>query len=970
MNDTRRHLLSAVLLCTMGFALGGCPPANGGGDGITVEPNAGTLQFIAFTDPNRPVVINDGQSHRIRLEQRSARNETISFALRIDPFPRTDLKSNGRKREKASPGLRFPPLKLDDAHVLPASAYRVYQVLPVLVDANRAGFVRHSGLPLTAERLPRALVPLPLDGNGVLSLASIRNVAQSPPLLWVDVQVPPAIDKGRYHARWELPSGDEKIPSGWLDVVVEIDDFVLPDERHLQMIGRIDWEALRRVYPEAFQTITPELLSRDDTRQAAAIKALDELVMLTQSHRAQLVVPRLQPIVKWPAGQPVQINWEEFDAVVGPWLEAGTFPDLVPFGYWPIPPFDGIELQGRTARMEYWKAAAGHFDEMQWINRGAVELAGPESRRPSPAESMDLSREAAEILDLHPAVRVSLPCEQEQVHLAAVNNPKLIPAAALERVLYAAAGLASASPLRKLPEEAGIRFMRTDLPALIPYVGAGADEREVRLMAWLAFMRKATLVQWGDVLPRGSSASEPAVIDDLVWFYPGAWFGVEGPVPSLHLKWVRRAQQDYEYLYLAAQRDQAPRALVLAALLAKPVEMQPGQEPDPIDALMSSTSNPAAWDEAVRLLARTVMVAQPGQPPSAAAELQLGIDVNTWTETQQKPILLPRALEWSYAKVNQKDVAVLRMGMDIYNAAHQQPEGNKVLWSAAPAAWDVGFNARDIPKLGVYRIERHFLDAQVQLEKLTPAVAHEPFKASFVHGYTGEIHHVQAVAPVSVCERRHGPAPRIDGSLGEWQAEDAIHAGKLIQMLSRPSVQNHEVRRADTPSAVYTTWTPAGLYLGFKVEGLDGHQRNAVVNYVQFDFRRAWGEDLVEILAQPIYADGSSGALVHLGCKPQGSVEVSRRLSPRRRDNPFIAVAGVNILYGATHDQDTWRGEVVVPWEAFDDPANAANRAARPVLLKLNFVHHRGATGESASWAGPIDYGRDDSFMGLLHFRP
>ena len=32
----------------------------------------------------------------------------------------------------------------------------------------------------------------------------------------------------------------------------------------------------------------------------------------------------------------------------------------------------------------------------------------------------------------------------------------------------------------------------------------------------------------------------------------------------------------------------------------------------------------------------------------------------------------------------------------------------------------------------------------------------------------------------------------------------------------------------------------------------------------------------------------------------------------------------------------------------------------RPVMLRLNFSQHRATTGESASWAGPVDFGRDD----------
>ena len=38
-------------------------------------------------------------------------------------------------------------------------------------------------------------------------------------------------------------------------------------------------------------------------------------------------------------------------------------------------------------------------------------------------------------------------------------------------------------------------------------------------------------------------------------------------------------------------------------------------------------------------------------------------------------------------------------------------------------------------------------------------------------------------------------------------------------------------------------------------------------------------------------------------------------------------------------------------------------------MLRFNYAEHHDKTGESASWAGPIDFGRDDSFMGLLYVR-
>ena len=67
--------------------------------------------------------------------------------------------------------------------------------------------------------------------------------------------------------------------------------------------------------------------------------------------------------------------------------------------------------------------------------------------------------------------------------------------------------------------------------------------------------------------------------------------------------------------------------------------------------------------------------------------------------------------------------------------------------------------------------------------------------------------------------------------------------------------------------------------------------------------------------------------------------------------------------YIATLDGPIWRGEIAIPWKTI-----SAERG-RPVLLRFNFTQHRTDTGESASWADPIDFGRDDAFTGLLFIR-
>src|SRR6185436_8645140 len=168
------------------------------------------------------------------------------------------------------------------------------------------------------------------------------------------------------------------------------------------------------------------------------------------------------------------------------------------------------------------------------------------------------------------------------------DGPEMIDAANAGRLWAAAPGLVFSKPTQLWPENTKPpgHWLRTDLPGLVPYAGAGGDQRDLRLWAWLAFLRDATLIAWGDALPSADKPDEPADPDETTWFYPGHWFGVDEPVPTVQLKWLRRAQQDYQYLRMARERGEVIHALVMARLITKPVEIQPGQNPDPAYALM------------------------------------------------------------------------------------------------------------------------------------------------------------------------------------------------------------------------------------------------------------------------------------------------------------------------------------------------------------------------------------------------
>ena len=138
------------------------------------------------------------------------------------------------------------------------------------------------------------------------------------------------------------------------------------------------------------------------------------------------------------------------------------------------------------------------------------------------------------------------------------------------------------------------------------------------------------------------------------------------------------------------------------------------------------------------------------------------------------------------------------------------------------------------------------------------------------------------------------------------------------------------------------------------------------------------GRDLCEVLIQPVYVNNSLGPLLHVVLKPNGSSWVERKLNPKQHANPWEPFESTGIRYyaalahggkdparkDAAGADGKWTGELAIPWKVLNDP-----NLGMPTLLRFNFSQHRTATGESASWAGPVDFGRDDAFMGCLQVR-
>lgn len=970
-------------------------PAPASGSPGTAAPNtpakakgpALSLSAVDLSDAVKPVV----QTGPVALA--AAKNEWTSFVLQVGP-----------RTPGATYAIRVGELKnaAADAASVPRANVAVAQVLSMPIDVNRAGYVRHTGQDTDRGDLPRALLPMRMSDDGTVDLAGLRDAsrptdatavapAPEPALLWVDLRLPADAPAGEYTATCEALSNGQVVAS--VPVKLQVHDFALPVERHLQVVGRLKWEDLERLYPQQFEAVRARLVNRSEPAYGGAVKAIDSLISLAQRHRLSVIVPGLQPTVKWPPDAPPDITWEDYDSLVAPWLTGDAFEDKQPLGFWPLPAPEMIERFVRRSQLEYWSDAATHFDQNDWLNRAPVWIDKMTPGRANEAESAELSRLAAETLAIHQRVRAAVPLEMDQLRIP--ENPpaadeqgaevKQLDPASTGRLLTAAPGLVFAPPMRFLPEAAQTptQYLRSDMAAVVPYVGAGGDERDVRLWAWLAYLRQATLINFADALPSLTNPTEPADPNELIWFYPGEWFGLDEPVPTIQLKWLRRAQQDYEYLWLARERgDTAMRvnAVMMARLITKPVEIQPGQDPDPTYALMSGTTSQAAWNDAQRLLAEMITLHPPKQQKEVDPIREHAVQIETlrWAQPQERPLLIGRSTEWSLDPDEKQPWLRLKFGVDLYNAS-DAPQGDNLLgWRVVPRAsgWQIETRPESAPDLSVYHVRRATVDARFDLSKINPA-AQRPMQLTFTDGYKKIDSNLRVVVPVAASDRREGAAPNVDGRISaDWHDEDLVQNGPLVRMLSRPSLQQQQLELATSaPSKVYTTWAAGHFYVAFDLAGINPAAAARARNFIDYQFRRAWGEDLCEILIQPISNDGLPGPTLHVVCKPNGSTWVERK-NPAAPNGPASTWQDVQagVLHSSTTDAERWQGEVKIPWKAIIAAAGDDNNKSKqpfqpPTLLRFNFVQHRTATGESASWAGPVDFGRDDRLMGVLYLR-
>jgi hypothetical protein len=220
---------------------------------------------------------------------------------------------------------------------------------------------------------------------------------------------------------------------------------------------------------------------------------LDQLESLAEANRTVAFVPRLQPTVKWSIAERPQVDWTDFDTVVSPWLNGDGFADKAPLAFWPLPREDYLDNYDPASQRQYWENASTHFNRLDWLSHSAVMMPKRSPGRATALESIQLSLAARAIMDAHPLTRIMLPLEDDQVQFSSSDEPMTLAISTADRIISLAPGLVFGAPTQNWPEDAAKpeHWLNTESQGLVPYLGAGTDQRDVRLWAWLAYLRHA-----------------------------------------------------------------------------------------------------------------------------------------------------------------------------------------------------------------------------------------------------------------------------------------------------------------------------------------------------------------------------------------------------------------------------------------------------------------------------------------------
>ena len=548
----------------------------------------------------------DHQHNRIVL--RAARNEVVAcqLVLRTDAVP----------LDRVTVGIG--PLTGRKGKV-PQAAVRAFR--PITVRAGRVAswsLIRPEA-PRVDRPVPDVLVPLDAPSGG----QPFQLPANTALPIWIDVDIGEAVEPDVYTGEIDIDAGGSVVERVGLHV--EVLGFALPAPPQPVLLVGVHMPTLFRHHLERDgKPHVPSGVVSGDPVAPEAAAVIDQTVQLLRAHRCRSYLTGVYPSIRFDEANRMQIAWEDYDrtvaACMGREVSAGPGRSVA----WPIPvdesfpppaAYGGVDSPAYGAALrEYLRQCAAHFSEKGWLDGHFVSTRTVPALLPEPPESVKtfgslVRRADARLRLLTTAIPQSMKPYGWTEHAFDSSLPSVVSIWAPPAQFYDPVTMDQQRALGRAT------WMTVGDPPFSPSLEVGAPAVDPAALAWQIFRYHID----GVVVPSANDwPDDPLgapVPSGARWLiYPGKAFGVQGPVPSIRLKQLRRGLQDLEYLFLLKRHDQGPLAETMARVLFRYGGSAAYEDHFADGCQWPWVEQAALWDLARRLMADRLAQVAAGAP--------------------------------------------------------------------------------------------------------------------------------------------------------------------------------------------------------------------------------------------------------------------------------------------------------------------------------------------------------------------
>ncbi len=833
---------------------------------------------------------------------------------------------------------------IDAAHI------HIYSVESVSV-RNWPGWHIRSISPSQREPvIPDVLVPVEAPGAD-LANGLEPNVDH---FFWVDITIPRDIAPDDYFGEIKLIDGHNTLSTIAIDLRVW--PFLLPLPGPTTFIIDVDHKSL--ISHHLLRQGRPLQQYMDDWSGTADADIIDRLVQQTmmtlRNHGLNLIMSDFSPPVKITSGNEVLPDWHHYRSLVAPALNGALFGDKGGLTRWPMPTKPLMAFRSdagvssplhETLARQYLQQCAMEFDRMGMLSRSylLVEHHVPAGIFDIPALPYAHWTSVADprLQVIHYGIPQNLQPFGWVDYQPASNMYEadgwLIPGQFFDP--------ATTAHLRK---KGKMTWLQLDKPPFSGSLDIAAPPTYARVIPWLAFSLEADTVFLGQACHWPSAdrdASPQACIDfdASTLLYPGRPFGVDHPLASLRLKYLRRGIQDIAYVELLRQHNLTHIERAVRQAIVARAGTQAYRTHFADGAAIAWPTNwhyfNAARDIFAEELSRNTTNVR---TTTQSTELHRNV---RWRELMKNTRRLDVQCDGTRIRLMGDTLSPtleIQSSISISNLSRTTTQG-LLHYDGVPPSWvpeQASFPVHSILPAHSGRIQ---MSSTCPLSNMS-ITGDQRFHISLTT-QDGQSITTQARARLVAASRISQPLV-IDGELDDWQ-DSAMNVLRDFELISPTKPSDTFSDRPTSRTLAFVKRDESYLYVAVRCDLEDGlSHRGARRNRIDYDDMIPTGSELIEILIDPLNAGTRSPTdLFHIVVMYNGSdyAEKGIRFNPPcGRSEPWA----VNIRIATSSSHDHWTAEIAIPLSAF------GSVATDHTIWGFNVTRFDQAHQEFSTWSG------------------